>query len=135
MAMKYNVKSIGFIVLLPLIFTFVCCGGGNSNGGDSNNGGFLSDSVLIIYIKDNVSYAPIYEADVCINTLDGEEQCDKTDIEGKIIFAITRRFESEYWPVDGTITVSKEPLYNSVIQDFTADALIIYDVYIFLTQL
>jgi len=134
MAMKYNVKIIGFIFLLPLIFTFVCCGG-SGDGGDRDNVGFLlADSVLIVWIKDDVSQAPVEGADICINTLDGEKQCGKTDFEGKIIFAIIRRFESEYWPQYGTITVSK-PLYNSVSQDFTADALIIYNVYIYLTQL
>lgn len=135
MAMKYNVKIIGFIFLLPLMVTFVCCGGGGDGGsGDSHNVGFLSDSVLIVWIKDDLSQSPVDEADVCINTLDGEKQCGKTDFEGKIIFVITRRFESEYWPQYGTITVSK-PLYNSVSQDFKADALIIYDVYMYLTQL
>ena len=135
MAMKYNVKIIGFIFLLPLIFTFVCCGGsGDGGSGDRDNVGFLSDSVLIVWIKDDLSQAPIEGADICINTLDGETQCGKTDFEGKIIFVITRRFESEYWPQYGTITVSK-PFYNSVSQDFIADALIIYNVYIYLAQL
>jgi hypothetical protein len=145
--LRKKLGYLSFIIMVSIVVAFAGCGGGggggsaNGGGGGGDGGGCegYADALLNLTIQDNVTHVPIDAADVCMKTLDnGVTTCDKTNIEGKITFTITRCFdvsdETRYWPVYGNVTVSKL-FYNSVSQDFIADALLHYDIDLYLTSL
>jgi hypothetical protein len=145
--LRKKLGYLSFIIMVSIVVAFAGCGGGggggSADGGGGGDGGGCegyADALLNLTILDNVTQAPVDAADVCVTTLDDNKTtCDNTNTEGKITFTITRCFdvsdEIRYWPVYYNLTVSKQPFYTNLEYQSFADALLHYDIPLYLTPL